>query len=668
MKKLVIVCLEKDAMTRHVMDLQNYFEGCIQVEGYFYRRNDHFPEQIKGDLVCLASQELTSKLWNRIDPDTPIIYLERTLSRKQAAQLEEIPPCHAFFIDYHTDVAMQMISRLTEFGIRNIRMIPVGHESPREELLALQEKNVSLAITAGLGRCSPIEHRHVLDLGWALIDAKTLLEVSVILDLDSVYREEKLMRYMQKLITSERNIMFFLKTAIFSKNIYQSMMESMEEGVLISDYTGCVTTWNSSALELLKINSGGALTPAAVQSRLPKELTDILQSDALLWNEMVYVPQLRQNLILTRQAINVFGNPEGHMLTLKALAGVQRQNARIRRQMHRHLYQAKYTFDDILGSSDSIIRMKRTAMRIAAVDGTVLITGESGTGKELFAQSIHNASHRREMPFVPINCAALSPTLLESELFGYERGAFTGAKNEGHIGVFEMAHQGTVFLDEVGELPMNVQAKLLRVLEEHEVRRVGGTENIPIDVRVIAATNQDLPALIRDKLFRQDLYYRLNVLPLPLTPLRERPGDILALAEYFLDQVSSQPKEMTERLQQVLRSFPWEGNGRELNNCMQYMAYLSESVLDVDLLPAYILQRITPPASPAVKDGEAGGLAREILSIVKEEPVGREELTVLLRQRGYPVSEYRVRCELRDMKQKGLITYGRGHQGIIPTK
>jgi transcriptional regulator with PAS, ATPase and Fis domain len=232
----------------------------------------------------------------------------------------------------------------------------------------------------------------------------------------------------------------------------------------------------------------------------------------------------------------------------------------------------RYTFDSIQGASRALRDLKAEALQASTNDLPVLITGESGTGKELFAQAIHAASPRRRRPFVRINCAAIPPDLFEAELFGYEQGAFTGAGKQGKPGKFELAHGGTIFLDEVGELPKSMQPKLLRVLEEKELERVGGTRLVRTDFRLIAATNQPLEELLTGKEFRKDLYYRLNVVPLGLPPLRERPEDITALSRYFLERLSRDSRKvyhLSQAAAQVLMAYSWPGNVRELYNVLE---------------------------------------------------------------------------------------------------
>lgn len=244
-------------------------------------------------------------------------------------------------------------------------------------------------------------------------------------------------------------------------------------------------------------------------------------------------------------------------------------------------FAAEYTFDDIVGTSKAIKEKIRTAKEYANSPFNFLITGESGVGKELFAQSIHNYSPRHKGPFVALNCANFSDGLIESELFGYVGGAFTGASKNGQIGKFELADGGTLFLDEVGELPLHFQSKLLRVLETWMVTRIGSSKQIPVNVRLITATNRNLAEMVEEGLFRQDLYYRLQVLTLEIPPLRERKDDLALLSDSFLNQAAAPyldtPKILSSQAKKVLMSYDWPGNVRELRNVITRATVLSKS-------------------------------------------------------------------------------------------
>jgi len=254
---------------------------------------------------------------------------------------------------------------------------------------------------------------------------------------------------------------------------------------------------------------------------------------------------------------------------------------------------AKYNFSDIVGQSDTFERAVSQAEHIASSSSTVLLYGETGTGKELFAQSIHNASDRRNKPFVAINCGALPPSLIESSLFGYEEGAFTGAKKGGSPGAFEQADQGTIFLDEISEMELNLQTKILRVLQEREITRLGGKKPIPINVRVISSTNKDLAELIKENNFRSDLYFRLNVLQIKVPSLRERLEDIPLLVNHFIRKhnalLGKYVTAVSPDVISLLKEYQWPGNVRELQNYVEYalnMINKEESVILPEHLPS----------------------------------------------------------------------------------
>ncbi len=350
-----------------------------------------------------------------------------------------------------------------------------------------------------------------------------------------------------------------------------------------------------------------------------------------------------------------------------------RQN-NLRRQLMRKRHVAKYTFDNILGVSEGISATRKIAQRIAGSRANVLITGESGVGKELFAQAIHNGSDRCQKPFVAANCGAFVETLLESELFGYESGAFTGAKKEGKPGLFEQAHTGTLFLDEIGDMPLHLQVRLLRVLQEREVTRVGGDTVIPVDVRIIAATNKDLRKMIQNGEFRSDLYYRLNVLSLDIPPLRERREDILCLFR-ALQEDNAYQFSLAPETEKALTAYPFYGNVRELANCVEYLANLGLSEIFPQDLPAYIRHDFRIEEDGLRMEGrlEEDTLERRMLRGIYQFNsaglgAGRRTLREELHRQGCPVTETAVRDGIERLSRKGLITVSRGRRGIELTE
>lgn len=381
-----------------------------------------------------------------------------------------------------------------------------------------------------------------------------------------------------------------------------TILESIGEGVLAIDEEGFISHCNRAAEVLIGLPRrelvGRHLSTLWHDSPM---LTVLATGRGYREREEMYQHPRPAHFLVTALPVRVEGAVKGVVATFRAFSDVRR--------LVRSMTDTRpgYTFADIKGTSPALLRVKEQAMQVAASDVTVLICGESGTGKEMFARAIHAASPRAAGPFVVINCGAIPETLLESELFGYEGGAFTGARREGKPGKFEMASGGTVFLDEIGDLPLHLQVKLLRVLQDHVVERVGGTRPLPVDVRVIAASNRDLEQMMRDHEFREDLYFRLSVIPLHIPPLRERREDIPLLAEYFLDsQRRVVPKEVSGFSRAVLETFlayEWPGNVRELQNAVEYAAHLTRGpTISVEDLPPRLRHRGLPAGGGTLRD------------------------------------------------------------------
>jgi len=354
-----------------------------------------------------------------------------------------------------------------------------------------------------------------------------------------------------------------------------TMLQAVNEGVVCVDADGRILLLNSRAEELLKLNKEAVLgSPVEKTSgMLRKILTVGLGGGQWVTDDGV-------DLVVDRQQVKNGAENFGDVFTLFKVSHLQQLEQKVRKEIHQKGLVAHFTFEDILTSEKIMKDTIAKARNFARVDSTVLIRGESGSGKELFAQSIHRESPRKEGPFVAVNCAALPENLLESELFGYEEGAFTGARKGGKAGLFEIAHGGTIFLDEIGSISLNLQARLLRVLQAKEVMRIGAERVIPVDIRCIAATNEDLRRAIREERFRQDLYFRLNVLNLNIPALRERRQDIALLARHFVQEYSryfqKKPMRIPAEVLHWMENYSWPGNVRELENFVERMVILAD--------------------------------------------------------------------------------------------
>lgn len=375
----------------------------------------------------------------------------------------------------------------------------------------------------------------------------------------------------------------------------EAMMRAVHDGIVYVESDGTLREMNPAAEKLLGLSVHDVLGRPAREVFPELNVDEVFEKGEPLLN----VVQKGKNGVLLVNRIPVFyqGKQIGAVATFQDAYTVQQAEKAIRKRVLSKGLVAKTTFANIVGKSALLQKAIEKARQYALSDATILIHGETGTGKELFAQSIHNASTRRHNPFVAVNCAALPESLLESELFGYEEGAFTGAKKGGKPGLFELAHRGTLFLDEVGEMSLPLQARLLRVLQEKEVMRIGSDTIVPIDVRVLAATNRDLKSMVEEGTFRRDLYYRLNVLSLELPPLRKRLEDLPELLRYLLDKYDldeAKKVEVRARFPVLLSQYDWPGNVRELENVVERIAVLAAGGFSVAEIEEEVVRELVP--------------------------------------------------------------------------
>lgn len=385
----------------------------------------------------------------------------------------------------------------------------------------------------------------------------------------------------------------------------QLIFDHIHDGACVTDGDGIITHFNEPYGRFLKVDPkaqiGKHITEVVENTRMhivaQTGIAETNASQSIHGASMVVqrIPIKHKGSVVAVFGLVVFKDIKDVGRLAKRLTELESKVRLYEKQLN-SLRSARYSFDDIIGTSPSLKQLKKEAIRAAATNLSVLISGESGTGKELFAQSIHNASQRSSRPFIQLNCAAIPKDLLEAELFGYSKGAFTGAKSTGKPGKFELADKGSLFLDEIGDLPMDMQPKLLRALEEREFERVGGNTIIRSDFRLIAASNQDLEAMVERGEFRADLYYRLNVVPLHIPPFRERREDIIRLAKHLLQQIrGASTVSFTAEAEALLKQHCWPGNGREVNNVIERtLAIIDGSTITAADLPFY-LHRHKPP-------------------------------------------------------------------------
>ncbi len=449
-----------------------------------------------------------------------------------------------------------------------------------------------------------------------------------------------------------------------SRNLLEAVIDATEDAISVADEKGNTIIVNSAYTRIT------GLPPEAV---LNKPVTvDIAEGDSMhlqilrtgkpVRNVRMKVGPAKKEVIVNVAPIFIDGTIHGSVGTIHDISEIMALTDELAKakKLIRHLH-ARYTWGDIIGISPAMVAAKDQARRAAETPATVLLRGESGTGKELFAHAIHNASTRQKGQFVRVNCAALSENLLESELFGYVEGAFTGALKGGKKGLFEEANNGTIFLDEIGEISLSLQRKLLRVLQEREIVRVGSTVPIPVDVRVITATNINLEQKVKDGTFKGDLYYRLNVLPIAIPPLRTREEDVPRLVEHIIFRLNQefgrQVMGMAPEAVAELMKYPWPGNVRELENVLgRAMINMrpQERVIDTQHLPLLECEKINEaflaleqtavsrPLARVVADAERAAITRALTESGGNREKAAKVLDVALRNFYYKIKKYGI--------------------------
>ncbi len=390
---------------------------------------------------------------------------------------------------------------------------------------------------------------------------------------------------MADLLAAKAQTRELLSVAEMTHKEMMAVFEAAHEGIIACDRGGYIRHCNAHGAELFNESQKRIVGSHLNEYMISSPALDVMKSGkGYTEKEEIYRNKKgKLHLIVTAKPFSFSGEQGGVIICFRHIEEAQRLAYQLNRA------KGKHTFDDIVGTSPAIMQVKNQLLITARGNSTVLISGESGTGKEMFARAIHYSGSRKNNPFVTVNCGAIPENLLESELFGYEKGAFTGANEGGKKGKFELANGGTIFLDEIGDMAMHLQVKILHVLQNMRFERVGGTQETTIDVRVIAATNRSLETMIQEGTFREDLYYRLSVIPVEMPPLRERKEDIGHFIDYFLhkynDYIGRDIKGLTSEARDLFYAYRWPGNVRELENAIEYAVNMAQGkmITTIDL-------------------------------------------------------------------------------------
>jgi transcriptional regulator with PAS, ATPase and Fis domain len=659
MKRIALITDTRNSQLEDVLsgDLGDVFNGRVEIRNYFFESLK--PEDfIEADVILVTTQSKALEIQSHVAEARRILVAQRTIRESDAYRIFTIPPgTRVLVVNNLPETTLEMVALMQQLEFNHLEFIPY------EE--GMDYSDIKIAITPGERRLVPSCIPTIIDIGHRCIDISTFIEIMSRLRIADRSLDQRLLRYSQSNVNLDTGVNRQYKE-LFKRNIeLDAVINLAHEGILLLDNQGKVVLHNHALAEMLSL--GDSVAGQGIEVFAP-EIQEILTQHQ---NQEWIVETRGRSIVVNRQEIHYFGERSGSYFNFQEVTYIRQLEQNLSRKLSERGLTTRYSFADVLYQSPRMEECLELARRIAGSDFTVLITGESGTGKELLAQSVHNASARSKQPFVAVNCAAVPENLLESELFGYTGGSFTGALREGKPGLFEQANNGTIFLDEIGDMPPMLQSKLLRVLQERQIMRVGSSKLTMVNIRVIAATNRNLRERIKAGQFRDDLYYRLNALSLIVPPLRERPEDIFLLLEHFLAEQNQAHLKFTPEARNLLLRYAWPGNIRELGNVANHIALMGGDTVTVQALPSYLVGRTEGFEAEEKTLRARCGLERalSVLAVLDQyaghgrKAAGRNSIKDALKSKEQPLSEAEVRGVLQVLGELGLVRSSVGRHG-----
>ncbi|MCH4887481.1 AAA family ATPase [Acidaminobacter sp. JC074] len=653
MNKLLVVSKAEGIGKYYCDELRKFFDDAIVID-YIAMNYENVNVVEDYDLILITTHTIVEHIMQYVRKDSRILKVIKTLDPEGIRKIDSIPyGSEALVVNVGPKTVSESIYLIYALGRSDLELHPYY---PGIE----KYKDLDYVITQGELSILPETTGTIVDIKNTMLDSKTLLEIISYFKLDKKKFLGKLMARGRMRDSTNDGMSLVINERFMFEEIINVMFENLNEGVLIYDSTGLVTSNSRSTESFLHKSS---------YNILGKKITDLIPvKDRVVFGDTLTEMVIRINnvpLICNIMPELTLGSVDYGLVILKKYNDEEVKMHRFRKALIERGHTTKYSIHDIVGSSEEMTKIKDIALRMSGSDSTVLIIGESGTGKELFAHVIHNNSKRSHEQFVAVNCSAIPENLLESELFGYEEGAFTGAKKGGKTGLFEIANGGTLFLDEIGEIPLHLQSRLLRVLQEKEIMRVGSNEIVSIDVRIIAATNIDMKKQVELGRFRKDLYYRLSVLPLHIPPLRKRGRDVLEIFNKMNKDQGSQ-LYFDDQAENFMTTYYWDGNVRELSNCFEYLLNLGKNKIELSDLPERM--KHTEDIKPITQSTPMAILNIVYTNNAENKRVGRKSISDQLAYLNIYMGEQEVRQILLDLQSKGYVSIGKGRGGTRITK
>lgn len=656
MKTIAVVTNSNSRLAKFLKNnLNSIFKGFAKINSYYIDelRDDSI---IKDDIVLFMIKEKALECEKYVLNRKNIIIIERTFRESEIYKLFTLPKnTKALVVNDDKETTLETVSLLYQIGVSNLEL--VGYEPGKNY------ENIKIAITPDEEECVPKYIETITNIGNRCIDMSTLIKITNRLNIEDKVLSERIINYSESIINLNNGIKENYKQLFVKNEELDIIINSSREGFLLVDNEENISFCNSAFKNIFYIRED--IKDKNIKDILNKEVVKIFRKDNIR-DEILEIKGRYINV--NKQPVKFLGENIGFCFNIQEVTYIKQLEQNLSKKLRNKGLVAKYNFQNMITNSSKMQECINLAKKIAGSDLTVLITGESGTGKEVLVQSIHNASNRCKQPFVAVNCAALPESLLESELFGYEGGSFTGALKDGKAGLFEQAHNGTIFLDEIGDMPLSLQTRMLRVIQERQVMRIGSQRVIDINVRIISATHRNLMKMINEGKFREDLFYRLNVLPINIPPLRERKEDIILFLENYLN--SRKDIKISKEVIEILLNYNWPGNIRELKNVADYIELMSEDEVKVENIPFYILNCNMDYKREYryLKDKCNIENVIGILEIIEEKSkngmvVGRKYIEEALISKYKIVTEAEVRRILTLLNELDIITSSLGRRG-----
>lgn len=659
MKKIIIISLGKETGKSLKMQLESILEKNIII--YYFSIDDKNLDLSDSDLIVFSSADVANLFFSKNNILKKYIIVKRVIQHELLDKL--------FTLKKGTNVLLVNDTKHTcEVAIKQLIAHGVDHLIYHPYYPGIDSYEIQrIAITPGEEEFVPTGVSEIINIGTREIDIVSIMEIIMYLDDLEIYQDLLSSYFYRKIVTQYKKYVNISNKSIKLTRILKDIIDNSEEGIIYVNTKNEVLVYNKVSMKILGFSED--ITGKNIYDVFPNinnELTLINDNEIFISNKKIY----SKNELM------------GYTIILETSSIIDKLDEERRRKKKQNVNSARYTFEDMIGNNQRVLKMINLSKKISKSNSTVLIQGESGTGKEILAQSIHNESNRKNNKFIAINFSALSENLLESELFGYEEGAFTGAKKGGKIGLFKKAHKGTIFLDEIGDAPYHFQTRLLRVLQEREITPVGSCDPIPIDVRVIAATNKDLLEEVKANRFREDLFYRINVMPLYTISLRDRKDDIELLIKYYLRKhkvFTPINKFLDEKVIDYLKEYNWPGNIRELVNIIEFLVNIKEDKAKIKFedLPLYMLKNLvpkesTPNSNMRIGEGNKNNKFKINLSdneiwvlnkIYLNDGIGRRALCKISKEECLDLGEGQIRGILNKLKKSEYIEVNKGIKG-----